>query len=179
MSARRIPLLVLLGAASACTGSDRSHSPTCGMAQLIGPSLILEQLKQSPYVITDAPRGLPAALPARVVGAAAQNSVTVRAAGRSLSLAYAGADFPANPTETFVFALLVVDDSTQRAEGVLLYNARRPPPSYPQLGSVTGGDATIPLYGVRVDWRGVNNPTCPLLGVVAPPVAAPGPAPRP
>ena len=179
MSARHIPLLVLLGAAGACTGSDRSHSPTCGMAQLIGPSLILEQLKQSPYVITDAPRGLPGSLPARVVGAAAQSSVTVRAAGPGLTLAYTGANFPARPTETFVFALLVVDDSTQRAEGVLLYDARRPPPSYPQLGSVTGGDATIPLYGVRVDWRSVNNPTCPLLGVVAPPVAAPGPAPRP
>jgi hypothetical protein len=155
------------------------------MAQVIGPALILDQLKQAPYVLTDAPRGLPGALPARLIGAAAQSTVSVRYSGRNLTMAYAGANFPAHPTDTFVFALLVVDDSTQRAEGVLVYDARRPPPSYPQLGSVTSGDATIPLYGVRVDWRSLSNPGCPLLGAAAPPVAAPGstptptPAPRP
>ncbi|HEX4574599.1 MAG TPA: hypothetical protein VH158_05660 [Gemmatimonadales bacterium] len=178
MNARRLSLRLLLGAAGACGGGDRSRSPTCGMAQLIGPSLILEQLKQSPYVLTDAPRGLPSSLPARVVGAASQATVSVRYDGRHLTMAYPGANFPVHPTDAFVFALLVVDDSTQRAEGVLLYEAPRPPPSYPQLGSVTGGDATIPLYGVRVDWRSVNNPGCPLLGAAAAP-GTPGPAPSP
>jgi hypothetical protein len=153
------------------------------MAQLIGPSLILERLKQSPYVLTGAPRGLPGSLPARVVGAAAQSSVTLRYEGPQLTMAYAGANLPAHPTDTFVLAVLVVDDSTQRAEGVLVYDAPRPPPSYPQLGSVTGGEAPLPLYGVRVDWWSVNNPRCPLLGAAAspgaPPSSPPTPAPRP
>jgi len=54
---------------------------------------------------------------------------------------------------------------------VLIYESQRPPPGFPQLGTVSGGDKTIPLYGVRVDWPSVNNPRCPLLG-------APAPAPR-
>ena len=69
------------------------------------------------------------------------------------------------------YNVLVVDDSTQRAQGVLIYESQRPPPGFPQLGTVSGGDKTIPLYGVRVDWPSVNNPRCPLLG-------APAPAPR-
>jgi len=52
---------------------------------------------------------------------------------------------------------------------VLLYEGQRPPKSYPALGTVSGGDKTIPLYGVRVDWRGVSNPQCPLLGSPATP----------
>jgi len=65
-----------------------------------------------------------------------------------------------------------VDDSTQRAEGVLVYEGQRPPKTYPQLGTVTGGDKAIPLYGVRVDWASVTNPHCPLLGAPAAPLAS-------
>jgi len=38
------------------------------MAQLIGPSLIQDRLRHLPFVLTDAPRGLPGTLPVRVVG---------------------------------------------------------------------------------------------------------------
>jgi hypothetical protein len=134
------------------------------MAQLIGPSLIQDQLRRLPSVLSDAPRGLPESLPAQVAGTARQSAVVVRASGRGLTLAYAGSDFPPYPSATMVYALLVVDDSTQRAEGVLLYEGQRPPSTYPQLGRVTSDDKTIPLYGVRVDWAGVSNPRCPLLG---------------
>jgi hypothetical protein len=180
VSARALPRLALLAAAAAaaggCAGGERTGSPTCGMAQLIGPSLILEQLKRLPYVLTDAPRGLPGSLPARVADTAFQSSVSVRYDRSQLTMAYAGANFPSHPTDSSVFALLVVDDSTQRVQGVLLYQGRRPPPSYPELGTVAGRDATIPLYGVRVNWRGVNNPACPLLGTAVGPNAPPGPA---
>src|SRR2546426_5251232 len=65
------------------------------------------------------------------------------------------AEFPLTAT----YALLVVDDSTQRAMGVLIYESE-PPKSYPRLGTVTGGpngEKTIPLYGVRVDWPSVRS----------------------
>src|SRR2546422_9273618 len=56
-------------------GGDRSRSPTCGMAQLIGPSLFQDRLRRLPFVLTEAPRGLPGTLPVRVVGTPQQSTV--------------------------------------------------------------------------------------------------------
>lgn len=158
-------LLAFLGLSC---GGDRSGSPTCGLAALAGPMLIQEQFKRLPFILTDAPRGLPASLPARVAGTALHGEVTVSYRGPRLTMAYQGPGVPPFPTDTTVYALLVVDDSTQRAHGVLIYEGVRPPATYPQLGVVTWGDKSIPLYGVRVDWASVSNPRCPLLGAPAP-----------
>jgi hypothetical protein len=166
--------LGLLGATAlgACGGRDQSHSPTCGMAQFIGPSLIQEQLRLLPFVLTEAPRGLPSTLPARVAGSAQPSTVTITTNGPRLTMVYQGSNFPPSVSESSVYGLLVVDDSTQRAQGVLLYEGQRPPQTYPQLGTVTSGDRRIPLYGVRVDWTSVSNPRCPLLGAPASPPAS-------
>ena len=161
--------LLVTSLAVSCGGRDRAHSPTCGMAQLIGPSLIQDQLRLFPFVLAEPPRGLPGALPARVAGNAQQSTVAITYTGQRLALAYQGSNFPPYPSDSTAYALLVVDDSSQRAQGVLLYEGQRPPRSYPQLGTVSGGDKTIPLYGVRVDWRSVSNPLCPLLGSAAAP----------
>ena len=94
-----------------------------------------------------------------------------------LVMEYQGLSFP---PAGIGYGLLVVDDSTQRAQGVLIYESQRPPNTYPQLGEVSvsggggGGGAeagarSAPLYGVRVDWAGVSNPRCPLLGAAVPP----------
>jgi len=150
-----------------CTG-DRSRSPTCGMAQLIGPSLIQDRLRHLPFVLTDAPRGLPGTLPVRVVGVPQQSAVAATYTKGALTMEYQGAGFPAGSvSDTTAYAVLVVDDSTQRAQGVLIYESRRPPEGYPSIGALTGTDRTIPLYGVRVDWANVSNPKCPLLGAPA------------
>jgi hypothetical protein len=141
------------------------------MAQLIGPSLIQEQLKLFPFVLTEAPRGLPSTLPARVAGSAQQGTVAITP-GPRLTLVYQGSNFPPAVSESSVYGLLVVDDSTQRAEGVLVYEGQRPPKTYPQLGTLTSGDKSIPLNGVRVDWASVSNPRCPLLGAPASPPAS-------
>ena len=61
-----------------------------------------------------------------------------------------------------------MDDSTQRAQGVLIYESRRPPEGYPSIGTLTAIDRTTSLYGVRVDWANVSNPKCPLLGAPLP-----------
>jgi len=157
-----------------CSG-DRSGSPTCGMAQLIGPSLIQDRLRQVPFVLTVAPRGLPGTLPIRVVGTREQNTVLVSYTKGALTMEHQGAGFPAGSvSDTTAYAVLVVDDSTQRAQGVLIYESRRPPEGYPSIGALSGDGRTIPLYGVRVDWAGVSNPKCPLLG--APPAGSPSSA---
>src|SRR2546422_10782810 len=75
--------------------ADRSRSPTCGMAQLIGPSLIQDRLRHLPFVLTDAPRGLPGTLPVRVVGTPQQSTVAVTYAKGALTMEYPGAGFPA------------------------------------------------------------------------------------
>ena len=154
------------GAVARCAG-DRSHAPTCGLAQLAGPALILQHLANLPYVLTDPPRGLPASLPARVVGEPQQGEMLVAYARNQLVMGYQGTGFPAAPGG---YGLLVVDDSTRRAQGVLVYQSEVPR-NYPQLGTVTGGDRSVPLLGVRVDWVGVSNPRCPLLGAVTPAAA--------
>jgi len=142
------------------------------MAQFIGPSLIQEQLKLFPFVLTEAPRGLPSTLPARVAGSAQPSTVAITITGPRLTMVYQGSNFSPSVSESSVYGLLVVDDSTQRAEGVLVYEGQRPPKTYPQLGTVTSGDKSIPLYGVRVDWASVSNPRCPLLGAPASPPAS-------
>jgi hypothetical protein len=146
------------------------------MALIIGPSLIQDQLRRLPFVLTDAPRGLPSSLPVRVAGTTQQSTVLVRDAKGALTMEYQGAGFPAaSMSDTTGYALLVIDDSTQRAQGVLIYESRRPPPGYPSIGTLTGEDRTIPLYGVRVDWQSVSNSKCPLLGTPSPGASAPSP----
>src|SRR5438445_628108 len=171
MTVSRVTPFLLTSFAVCCSG-DRSRSPTCGLALLVGPRMIQQQLTILPFVLTDAPRGLSASLPALVAGTSHQGEVTVAYEGPRLALTYQGPSFPPFPTDSAVYGVLVVDDSTQRAQGVLIYESVRPPPSFPQLGTGRGGgtDKTIPLYGVRVDWPSGSNSRCPLLG---PPAHAP------
>src|SRR5439155_1627606 len=116
--------------------------------------------------------GLPGTLPVRVVGVTQQSAVAVSYTKGALTMEFQGAGFPATSiSDSTAYAILVVDDSTQRAQGLLIYESRRPPEGYPSIGALTGADRTIPLYGVRVDWPNVSNPKCPLLGAPAGPPA--------
>jgi len=175
--ARACGLPASLAAALAACSGEGSRSPTCGLALVAGPALIQQQLVNVPYVLTEAPRGLPGSLPARVIGVPQQGEVRVTYTANGLVMEYQGLSFP---PAGIGYGLLVVDDSTQRAQGVLIYESQRPPNTYPQLGeiSVSGGGGgggaeagarSAPLYGVRVDWAGVSNPRCPLLGAAVPP----------
>src|SRR5688572_583646 len=103
IKARRLGALACLGAAAvqgAGCGGDRSRSPTCGLALLAGPALIQQQLTIIPYVLTDAPRGLPTALPARVVGSPQQGEVLITYSRQRLAMTYQGPNFPAFATDT-------------------------------------------------------------------------------
>lgn len=166
---RRVRLAAALIVAAVACSSDRHHSPVCGMALLVGPSLIQQQLGEARAILTDVPRGLPGTLPARVAGEADTARVLVAYDRDRLVLGFEGGRFPAIATDTTgtdstVYGLLLVDDSTELVQGVLVYEGRRPRQDYPRLGTVVGGDRTVPLYGVRVNWSSVSNPRCPLLG---------------
>lgn len=160
---RFVPLAAALVIAG-CAG-DRSRSPVCGISLMAGPTLIQQQLNNARALLTEPPRGLPATLPARVAGHSEQGRVDVGAARDQLVLGYEGAGFPAPGPGGY--GLLVVDDTSQRVVGVMIYESVRPPDSYPKLGTLTGGTTVLPLYGVRLSWADVSNPRCPLLGDTA------------
>jgi hypothetical protein len=158
-----------LAVLAACA-PDSARGPTCGFALLAGPTLVQQQLLNARAVIVEAPQGLPGTLPARIAGRADTGSVVVGYDGAGLVLGYQGADFPTLPG----YGLLVVDDTSQRAMGVLIYD-REGPNEYPTLGTVRGGGVLeLPLHGVLVDWASVSNPRCPLLGAPAGPSAGDG-----
>ena len=159
MMPRSAVLFIGLMVTGACARSS-GGSPTCGIALIAGPSLITQQLANARAVITDPPRGLPDSLPALVVQQkTGEGAVLVGhdAEGR-LSMQYRGPGFPPQG-----YAVLVVDDTSQRAMGVLVVNGTEPV-NHPRIGTIIGGSNALNLYGVRVDWLSVSNPRCPLFG---------------
>lgn len=148
---------------AACT-FDRRRSPVCGFELLAGPRLIQDRLNDLRAVLTDAPRGLPAVLPARVAGQADTGRAVRGVAQGQLALVYEGTYFPPGITDSTVYGLLVVDDSSERVIGLLVYEGLSPPAQFPRIGVVAHDAATVPLFGVRVNWAGIYNPRCPLLG---------------
>jgi|SRR5258705_231433 len=158
-------LLVLALAVAAC-GRGSSGSPTCGIAFLAGPSLITQQLTNARAVLTDPPRGVPDSLPALVLLQKTRDIGAVlvgRDSEGRISMQYRGAGFP-----TRGYGLLVVDDTSQRAMGVMVLD-RGDPKEQPAIGSIIGGSVALNLYGVRVDWASVSNPNCPLFGSASTP----------
>src|SRR5436309_12014357 len=157
LTKRLLPLLLLV--AAACTRGN-SGSPTCGIALLAGPGLITSQLSNARAVLTDPPRGIPDSLPALVIQQKNDRGAVIvgRDAEGKVSMQFRGPAFPQRG-----YGLLVVDDTSQRAMGVLVLDQELPA-GHPAIGTVIGNSIALPLYGVRVDWASVNNPRCPLFG---------------
>lgn len=152
----RLACLVLV--VTACGGGGGAGSPTCGIALIAGPALIQQQLNNARAVLTDPPRGLPDSLPAMVIQQKAAMVLAGRDAEGRISMQYRGPGFPSQG-----FGLLVVDDTSQRAMGVLIFEQPEPR-LHPRIGTIIYGTTVLNLFGVRVDWMSVNNPRCPLLG---------------
>lgn len=166
---RRVLLLALCPLGPLACSVDPHRSPVCGMALLVGPRLILEQISTAHSLLTDAPRGLPATLPARVVGGSDSTFVRVSSERDRVVLDYQGEKLPvvtvdSTGRDSTVFGVLLVDDSTATVEGVLIFDRPRPPSEYPQIGRLADGERSVPFYGARLNWASVSNPRCPLLG---------------
>jgi hypothetical protein len=123
--------------------------------------LIVNQLSNPRAALTDPPRGVPDSLPAVILLPKSRENgaviVTHDAAGK-VSMLYRGPGFPSRG-----YGLLVVDDTSQRAMGVMVLDQEEPQ-RQPAIGSIVGGGAALNLYAVRVDWASVSNPRCPLFG---------------
>jgi hypothetical protein len=167
---RRAPLLALSALGALACSVDPHHSPVCGMALLVGPRLILEQIGTARTLLTEAPRGLPATLPARVVGGSDSTFVRVSSERDHVVLEYQGGKLPvvspvdSTGRDSTVFGVLLVDDSTATVQGVLIFDRPRPPKEYPEIGRLADGERSVPFYGARVNWASVSNARCPLLG---------------
>lgn len=156
-------LLMLALVITACGrgggGGSSSGSPACGIAALAGPTLIVSQLSNLRAVLTDPPRGVPDSLPALVIQQKSRDFgavIVTRDAEGKLSMLYRGTGFP-----TRGYGLLVVDDTSQRAMGVMVLDQEEPQ-RHPAIGSIIGGGSALNLYAVRVDWASVSNPRCAL-----------------
>jgi hypothetical protein len=162
----RAALSLLLLLATAC-GRGSGGSPTCGIALLAGPGLVTSQLSNARAVLTDPPRGIPDSLPALVIQKSNDRGAVIvgRDAEGKISMQFRG---PAFPTQGY--GLLVVDDTSQRAMGVLILDQEEPD-RHPAIGTVIGGSTALNLYGVLVDWASVSNPRCPLFGGPASPTS--------
>ena len=164
----RLVALLALGAL-ACS-VDPHRSPVCGMALLVGPRLIYDQISDPHALLTEAPRGLPATLPARVVGGSDSTFVRVSSERDRVVFEYQGGKLPvvsavdSTGRDSTVFGLLLVDDSTATVQGVLIFDRPRAPKEYPQIGLLADADRAVPVYGARVNWAAVSNARCPLLG---------------
>src|SRR5436190_4703646 len=157
---KRVALPTLMLAAGAACNRGTGGSPPCGIALLAGPSMITSQLSNARAVVTDPPRGLPDSLPVLVIQQKNDRGAVIvgRDAEGKVSMQFRGPAFPQRG-----YGLLVVDDTSQRAMGVLVLDQELPA-GHPAIGTVIGSSIALPLYGVRVDWASVNNPRCPLFG---------------
>jgi hypothetical protein len=169
----RWPLVGVMALLAACS-IDRSRSPVCGMALLVGPNLILQQLGDARALLTEAPRGLPGALPVRITGQSDTAQARVTGDRDRLTLELDRNVIPAvtvdsTGRDSTVFGVLLVDDSTAVVHGVLIYEQPRPPEGYARIGTLVDYERAVPLYGLRVSWASVSNAKCPLLGKPATP----------
>lgn len=156
-------MLILALAVTACGrgGGSGAGSPTCGIAAIAGPALIVNQLSNPRAALTDPPRGVPDSLPTVIILPKSRENgavIVTRDAAGKVSMLYRGPGFPSRG-----YGLLVVDDTSQRAMGVMVLDQEEPQ-RQPAIGSIVGGGAALNLYAVRVDWASVSNPRCPLFG---------------
>lgn len=147
------PLGVLL--LTAC-GGNPENSAACGFSFMAGASMILQQANSPAAFLSSPPRGLTGTVPARVVGHGSAKAL-VGTGTQGVILGYEGDGFPAQPG----FGLVLVDDSSDMARGVLIYEPV-PPMGYPTIGQISGGAAVFPLYATRVHWGAISDPKCPM-----------------
>ncbi len=152
---RRCTLLVA-AVAFGC-GGERG-SAVCGFATVAGATMVLEQLRAGTKVLRSVPPDLQGTVRARAAGYAVGEALSGQSS-EGVVLSFEGEGFPTRPG----FGLILVEDSTDSFKGVLIYDLS-PPRDYPQLGVITDGGVTLPVYGLRVAWGLVSDRRCPLFG---------------
>jgi hypothetical protein len=151
---------IVLVLVAACGEQNPENSASCGFAILGAANKALEQLYTGTRVLSEVPGDFGGTIPARVPGHGTTPAL-VGETDQGPIVAYDGEGFPPAPG----FGVIMVNDSTDAFEGVLIYNLD-PPMGYPVLGGVSNGQYVIPLLGMRVAWSAVSTERCPLFAKI-------------
>lgn len=155
---RQLSALVFLLTAGCGGSADRSPSAgsaACGLASLAGPTALLGQFSVPDQTLASPPRQLPEKLVVRLVAGPAYPAIV----GRSDSLWVIGVDGALPPNVKPGFGVLVLDRSG-KVRGAMLYEGI-PVEGAPQIGTVSVGNATVPLIGIQLDPARIEDPRCP------------------
>jgi hypothetical protein len=144
--------LLLIGACG--RSSDKGGAAACGLAALAGPTALLGQFSVPDQTLASPPRDLPERLVVRLVAGPAYPAIV----GRSDSLWVIGVDGSLPPKVKPGFGVLVLDRSG-KAQGVMLYEGA-PVEGAPPIGTVSMGNATVPLIGIQLDPAKIEDPRC-------------------
>jgi hypothetical protein len=150
---RLLPLFLIL---AGCSG-PRSGNYGCGIAAVAGQSLLIEEFTREGRVLGEAPASLPEVLPVRMALGEAYRAIVGRTDSVTLVIGVEGA-VPATPVPGF--GVLVVS-AEGAAQGVLLYEGK-PIEGAPELGTVSLGERTLPLLGLRTDVTQFEDKSCPI-----------------
>lgn len=153
---RHLPIALFLVLTAACSAPNPENSASCGFAILGAANKALEQLYTGTRVLSQVPEDFAGTVATRVPG----HGTTAGLVGETEQgpiVAYDGEGFPPRSG----FGVIMVNDSTDVSEGVLIYDLD-PPMGYPLLGGVSNGQYVIPLFGMRVAWSAVSTERCPL-----------------
>ncbi len=154
------PLLVTAIVLAGC-GGNPENSAVCGFTSIAASSLILQGMSNVHALLREPPPELEGPVPARVVGYGTSRAIAA-VGPEGAVLGYEGQGFPQMPG----FGLVLIDDSSEVFRGVLIYDTDLPS-GYPQIGTISGPESTIPLLGTRVNWGSVNDVRCPLFAELA------------
>jgi hypothetical protein len=134
---------------------SRVGSAACGLASLAGPTALLTQFSVPNQTLGTPPRHLPERVVVRMVAGPAYPAIV----GRSDSSWVIGVEGSLPPNVKPGFGVLVMDQSG-KARGVLLYEGT-PVEGAPEIGTVSIGNATVPLLGIQLDPAKIEDPRCP------------------
>jgi hypothetical protein len=155
MQSLRTAALVLLVACGHSADRTTAGSAACGLASLAGPTALLGQFSVPEQTLASPPRHLPERLVVRLVAGPAYPAIV----GRSDSLWVIGVEGALPENVKPGFGVLVLDRGG-KSLGTMLYEGT-PVEGAPEIGSVSVGNATVPLIGIQLDPARIEDPHCP------------------
>jgi hypothetical protein len=155
MQSQWLPALLLIVACGRPADRGSSGSAACGLASLAGPTALLGQFSVPEQTLASPPRHLPERMVVRLVAGPAYAAIV----GRSDSLWVIGVEGTLPAKVKPGFGVLVLDRSGS-SRGTMLFEGA-PVEGAPQIGTVSVGNATVPLIGIQLDPARIEDPKCP------------------
>ena len=145
----------------ACGERNPENSAACGFAILGAANAVRLQMQNGSKVLTSIPLDMGTRIATRAPGYGTAPAMVADSPDGPI-VAFEGNGFPTVPG----FGVILVEDSTDTFQGVLVMDLDPLGMGYPILGGVTNGSYMIPMYGLRVSWGAVSTPNCPLFAPI-------------